>query len=249
MSKVVVDLFLSEKNINYLSSGASKKHFNKLLPEFVTYMCNDMKKNISMRSNVEQVIKYNELFKKILYEHTMNEYDTESMSSINIGVLNRGNYSSDPDSLLASWNSNVARQVQTRQDRQQYIADEEPDYDLIGCTSTNGNLTDFYTSASEAFTDLSSVFESKQMKQLNATGYGYSMTHDDYDSALALQEQIFGSSDLNAENGFFGVRSDINHKERKNHNRPYDIGNDGLTGTELEGLVMKKNMKNIRRHY
>jgi hypothetical protein len=252
MASAVIDLFLSRRNVDHLRVGVSKEHFAKLLPEFVSYMRQDIRKTMTAATTQQQVIKYNNKFKQLLYERTMNDYDTESMASQYVGQLSSGDYTKSADAVLDSWNMNVARQTQQREDRQQYVADlDEPDYDLIGPQRKSDKLTDIYSDGTpEAFTDPSEVvFGSKQMKQMNATGYGYSMTHDDHDSALALQEQIFGSSDLGAENGYLGVRADVNYKERKNHKREYDRGNDGIRGTELEGMPLRQNMKNLRKRY
>lgn len=256
MSNKVLELFLSRRNVDHLRTGASKEHFAKLLPEFISYMREEMSSTMTVDSIQQQVIKYNQRFKKILYDRTMKDYETESMTSQHVGQLAHGDYSRSADTVLSSWNMNVARQVQHREDRQQHVADlDEPDYDLIGPQKSTDRLEGIYFDGiPEAFTDPSDVvFGSKQMKQLNyennAPSYGYSMSHDDYDSALALQEQIFGSSDLGAENGYFGVRADINYKERKNHKREYDRGNDGIRGTELEGMPLRQNMKNVRRRY
>lgn len=247
MSKTI-DAFLSKSNIDKLRVGIPKEYFVKLLPKFVDFMVAELKTSINTSSVPQNVTKYNRKFKQIAHNEIMNDMvDTR----VSMGKLTHGDYAkSSPDAMLNQWSTSVARQIQCREDRQQYVPDfddTEADYDVV---REKSDIVDMYTSENiTSHVDPEDIFKSPTMQAMNVDGYGYSMTYDDHDSALALQEQIFGSSDIDAVNGYLGVRADMNIKERKNHVREYDRGNDGVRGTELDGMPLRRDMKNLRKRY
>jgi hypothetical protein len=234
MSKII-DQFLSKQNVEYLRTGISKDHFAKILPKFVDYMISELSVELPTGPVHKIVGIYNKKFKQLTYNDVISSDVDMSMS---IGKLSSTNYNASADSILDNWKSNVARQVQDRDDHRQYVADlDEPDYDIVGPT------IDIHGHAVTEDADILQIFKTP------FDDHGYAMDHDDYDSALELQEQIFGSSDIGAVNGYLGVRSNINIRERKNHVREYDRGNDGIRGSERESTVYRRDMKNVRRRY
>ncbi len=153
------------------------------------------------------------------------------------------------------------------------VRDMQRDYEQRESFSgrpTGANIvTPNYQHVETSDANIGSIFETSAMKRMNV-GVGRTMSADDPESALYVQEQIWGRADASqtallatgvpqwgsssgiddetSHQMFPGVRSEVRYRDVKNHHRQYDRGNDGLgSGRELDNFSRGYDMSSLRK--
>lgn len=291
----ICNIFLSRANLDRVCRGTDPKIVRTYMPGYVKFIKAD---SPSRRGTIGELLDfYNRGFTKLLYDATL---ALDDKLDVDVGHTHTGNYNKTPDELLESWKFNAARQPQFREDpvasvstnissdamhigddtdpiwseaelidRTYGRAQQPQSFDRMTAGQQSRRSTANFEQVETADADIDAIFHTPAMKRMNA-GMGYSMSADDPNSALRMQERIWGSADAtqtrliaseipqwgsasgvddeSSYEMYSGVRSEVRYRDTKNHHRQYDRGNDGLgRGQELDNFSGGFNMSTLRQ--